>query len=267
MTNKETYTKTFIEALSIEKNKLINLSMSKKNKKNLKQKKIRFFGLIPAKGISTQIKKKNLLKIKGETLVSIAIKNAKKSKYLDDIFLSSENQKILNIAKKLGINSVKRPKKFSTGHIESKYLVFDFLKKNKEIKSNDYIVYLQPTSPLRSSKHIDDAIKIILKSKRNSLTSVMPFDSKIFKSLIIKKDKIKTLFKNDNVSQSRQKLPKVYLPNGSIYIFKVLNFLKNKNFLVNNSIQYLMSKNESLDIDSLDDFKEFQKKFNPKSMA
>ena len=56
-------------------------------------------------------------------------------------------------------------------------------------------------------------------------------------------------------------LPKVYLPNGSIYIFKVSEFLKIKNFPVNNSIQYLMSKKDSLDIDSLEDFKEALKNF------
>ena len=51
------------------------------------------------------------------------------------------------------------------------------------------------------------------------------------------------------------------MPNGSIYIFKVSTFLKNKNFPVNNSIQYLMPKNVSLDIDSLEDFNEFKKRF------
>ena len=170
------------------------------NKKDSKQKNPKFIGLIPAKGISKQIKKKNLLKVNGETLVSITIKNAKKSNYLKDIYISSENREILNIGKKLDIKLVKRPHKLSNGHVESKYLVLDFLKKNKEINSNDFIVYLQPTSPLRTYKHIDEAVKIILKSKRNTLTSVVLSDSKIFKSLIIKNNKIKTLFKNENTS-------------------------------------------------------------------
>jgi N-acylneuraminate cytidylyltransferase len=226
-----------------------------------KKKITKFFGLIPAKGISKQIKKKNLLKIKGETLVSIAIKNAKKSKYLENIFVSSENKKILDIAKKLDVNLVRRPKKLSIGHVESKYLVLDFIKKNKNIKLNDFIVYLQPTSPFRTSDHIDKAIKIISKNKRNSLTSIVLFDSKIFKSLIVKKNKIKTVFKNDNTSKSRQKLPKVYLPNGSIYIFKVSAFLKIKDFPVHNSIQFLMSKNDSVDIDDINDFKKVLKRF------
>lgn len=237
----------------------MNNYLKKKNTDKIKNKN--FFGLIPAKGTSQEIKKKNLLKIRGETLVSIAIKNAKKSKYLDSIFISSENKKILSIAKKLDIKLVKRPKKLSKGHVESKYLVFDFLKKNKDIRLNDFIVYLQPTSPLRTSKHIDDAIKIVLRSGKSALTSIMCFDSKIFKSVIIKKDQIKTLFKNDHSSQSRQKLPKVYLPNGSIYIFTVSEFLKNKNFPINNSIKYLMTKNDSLDIDNLDDYKEVLKRF------
>ena len=222
----------------------------------------KFYGLIPAKGTSQQIKKKNLLKIKGETLVSIAIKNAKKSKYLDSIFISSENQKILNIGKKLNINFIKRPKKFSKGHIEPKYLVFDFIKKNKNIKLNDFIVYLQPTSPFRNYKHIDESIQAILTSKSNSLTSIVAIDNKILKSLMVKNNKIKTLFEKGNISKSRQVLPKVYLPNGSIYIFKVSEFLKRKNFPINNSIQYLMSKKDSLDIDSLEDFKKALKNFN-----
>ena len=146
-----------------------------------------FYCLIPAKGISKSIPNKNLLKVNGKSLLEISISSAKKCSFIKEIFVSSENQKILQIAKKLKAIDLKRSKKYSKGNIEPKYLVKEFLKKTKYIKKKDYIVYLQPTSPLRTSLHIKSAIEKVIKEKTNSLTSVVKVNNKILKSTILKR--------------------------------------------------------------------------------
>ena len=214
-----------------------------------------FYCLVPAKGISKSIPKKNLSKIKGKSLVELAVLSVQKNKYIKEIFVSSEDPKILAIAKKLKINPIKRSKKLSIGDIEPKFLVLEFLKKTRYIRKIDYIVYLQPTSPMRKSQHITSAIKEIINKNKNSLTSVVKADNKILKSLILRNNKLYSVFKESNMSTSRQKLKNIYLPNGAIYIFRVSEFLKNNNFPVEGSLSFLMSQKSSIDIDTLDDLK------------
>ena len=221
-----------------------------------------FYCLIPAKGTSKSIPRKNLAKIKGKSLVELTILTAKKSNLIKEIFVSSEAKRILSIANKLGVNYVKRSKKYSVGDIEPKFVVFEFLKKIKYIRKRDFIVYLQPTSPLRKTHHINSAIKKILKKNKKSLTSVVESDNKIFKSLVIKNDNIYPIFDENNFTTSRQKLNKIYLPNGAIYIFKVSEFLRKGNFPIKNSISFLMTKKFSQDVDTLNDLKIVKKNYN-----
>ena len=222
----------------------------------------KFYCLIPAKGISKSIPSKNLIKIKNKNLLEITILNAKKSKYINKIYVSSENKFILNLAKKLNVIPVKRSKKYSIGDIEPKFLVREFLKLNKNISRKDFIVYLQPTSPMRTFKHIDDAIKTLIKSNFNSLTSVRRIANKYSKFVILKNNKIKTLLVRNILTSSRQSLKKIYLPNGAIYIFKVSEFIKFNNFPILNSLAYLMDNKSSLDIDTKDDLKIAKKLIN-----
>ena len=221
-----------------------------------------FYCLIPAKGTSKSIPRKNLAKIKGKSLVEITILSAKKSNLIKEIFVSSEAKRILSIANKLGVNYIKRSKKYSVGDIEPKFVVLEFLKKIKYIRKQDFIVYLQPTSPLRKTKHINSAIKKILKKNKKSLTSVVESDNKIFKSLLIKNDNIYPILDESNFTTSRQKLNKIYLPNGAIYIFKVSEFLRKGNFPIKNSISFLMTKKFSQDVDTFNDLKIVKKNYN-----
>ena len=224
--------------------------------------KYSFYCLIPAKGTSKSIPRKNLAKIKGKSLVEITILSAKKSNLIKEIFVSSEAKRILSIANKLGVNYIKRSKKYSVGDIEPKFVVLEFLKKIKYIRKQDFIVYLQPTSPLRKTKHINSAIKKILKKNKKSLTSVVESDNKIFKSLLIKNDNIYPILDESNFTTSRQKLNKIYLPNGAIYIFKVSEFLRKGNFPIKNSISFLMTKKFSQDVDTFNDLKIVKKNYN-----
>lgn len=231
----------------------MSLAQSKNNK---------FIALIPARLNSKGLSKKNIKKINGKSLLEYTIEAALKSKLLDSIYLNSESTQILNIGKKHDINLFLRNKNLSKDNTEASDIVYDFLKKiKKEISlDNFFIVYLQPTSPLRNSNHIDKAIKLLKKTKADSLMSGCKYSNNVLKSFFVDKHSfIKLLTKKSYLNSNRQNLPNVFKSNGAIYIVKAKNFFLNKKFISNKTIFFEMSKRNSLDIDNKYDFNLFKK--------
>ena len=118
-------------------------------------------GLIPARSGSKELKNKNLLKINGKTLLEIALQEAKKSKYINKVFLSTDSKSYKTILKKLKIeNDYIRPKKLASNKASiydvARHAVKWFEDQNYEI---DYVVILQPTTPFRTAKDIDKVIR------------------------------------------------------------------------------------------------------------
>ena len=219
-------------------------------------KKIKVISLIPAKGNSKKVKNKNLRKINNKTLTEIAIEASLGSKFIDRTFLSTENKKISNFAPKYGVDLIKRPKKFSTYTSTANQVVRHFLKVlPADIKKkNPIIIYLQPTSPLRKSHHIDQAISKLKVNLNSNVISCRDADSSILKAYISKDNKIYPIHKNFSNS-NRQSLPKVVTPNGAIYIFRVKSFIKEDALPKKNIIPYMMDAKSSVDVDSENDLK------------
>lgn len=138
----------------------------------------KFVAIILARGGSKGIKNKNMIKIKNKPLIFWTIKNCLNSKKIGAVWVSSDSNKILNFSKKCGANIIKRPKKYANDNSssESAWLhAVNFLESKKIFFSN--IVGLQPTSPLRSNNDIDDACKMFIKKKLDSLfTAFKIFD-------------------------------------------------------------------------------------------
>ncbi len=230
-------------------------------------KKSNVIALIPARSGSKGIKNKNLLKINRESLVQIALKNACSSKEINEVYLSSDSRKILAEAKKFsGVNIHKRDKKSSSDKASSKDVLKSFLKSKKF--QNQILVYIQPSSPLKNSKHLNKSIKIFKKQNKNTLISCYRADDtlneKIFKSFIKEKKNITPFFKKNSLYTNRQNLKEILIPNGAFFIFRISkNFLKNYiNF--KNSYGYIMKKHEAIDINDIDDFKKAKKFLNKK---
>jgi hypothetical protein len=146
---------------------------------------MKIIAIIPARAGSTSIKNKNLIKIKNKPLISFSIAAAKKSKLINEIYLSSDSEKILKIGTKLNIDAIKRQKNLSSYSASANSVILDFIKNNleKNQEKNYIIVYLQPTSPFRNSDHIDNSINHFLKKKLRTLLSVTEnknFSIKIF---------------------------------------------------------------------------------------
>ena len=212
--------------------------------------------IIPARKNSKGIKNKNFKKINGKPLIFYPIKASLKSRFIDRIIFSSDSKIYQKFAIKLGADSTFiRSKKLST----DKTLTFDVLKDvlyrlNKNRFFYDIIVLLEPTSPFTTSQDIDNAIKIIVDKKFNSLASVVD-SSKFSIDFQFKKQKnnlIKPLQKK-NVHRRRQDVEKTLVLEGSIYISNVRNFLKNHGFISNKTYGYELPKWKSIEIDDQHD--------------
>ena len=223
--------------------------------KMIKSKKI--LGLVIARAGSKGLANKNIKKFKGKPLVQWTLDAAKKSKLLDHVIVSTDSKKIINIAKKLKIDvPFTRPKKISTAKTEVNYVIshaLNWLKKNRG-KKYDYLMLLQATSPHRNHFHIDSSIKYYFKISKNKFDTLVSVSEAPEKTcwIMYKKEKFAQFVFNKRVNR-RQESPKFIIPNGAIYFCNLKKF--SGDFYGNKIIYYSMGKKESLDIDSLQDFK------------
>ena len=224
------------------------------------KKKLKILGIIPARGGSKEIKRKNLLKIGGKTLVELAIKSAKKSKLLTRIILSSEDKEILKIAKKAGVEiPFIRPKKLAKDNSSTfsvlKHAV-KWLEKNENWRA-DIIVLLQPTTPFRKGTHIDAVVKLLLKSRSDAATTIKKVSYPSHWMLkIVNKNKIKNLFKGGNRYLRRQDAPQTYQPAGLVSAMtRKLLFSLKTTLPAGDTRGYIIPSKFGINIDSSHDYK------------
>lgn len=204
---------------------------------------------IPARAGSKGIKDKNIKDLKGKPLIAYTIEASKKSKYIDDVIVSTDGEKIADVAKQYGANvPFLRPEELAqdTSNVIT-CLIYTIEELKKQGKEYDIVILLQPTSPFRTNKHIDDALEMLINNNLDSLLSVTETDKN--PTLIRKLDnenKITPLIES-NISL-RQQMDKYYILNGAIYINYVKD-IKLDRYLKDNNYGYIMDKYHSLDID------------------
>ncbi|ECX4036356.1 acylneuraminate cytidylyltransferase family protein [Campylobacter coli] len=212
--------------------------------------------IIPARAGSKGIKNKNLVLLNDKPLLYYTINAAKNSKYIDKIVLSSDGDNILEYGKTQGIDTLKRPKELALDDTTSDKVVLHALEFYKDYEN---IILLQPTSPLRTEEHIDEAFLKFRNKNSNALISVVEHDNKILKAFIDNDGVLKGICNNSFPFMPRQKLPKTYMSNGAIYIIKSNLFLVNPTFLQENTSYYIMDSKSSLDIDNEEDLRKANK--------
>lgn len=214
-----------------------------------------FLGIIPARGGSKRLPRKNLLNLNGKPLIAWTIEAAKKSKYLDKIILSTDDDEISSVGLNYNIDvPFKRPKYLSGDNASTIDVIFHTL---NYIKSNnmkyDCIVLLQPTSPLRDEKEIDLSIEYFMNKNAHSIISVSKLKHPIEWAKKLPKDLSMTNFLYKN--KRSQDYEPHYLINGAIYIVRTIKFIKEKQiFFPSKCFAYKMSEHKSIDIDDEFDF-------------
>lgn len=213
--------------------------------------------VVPARGGSKGIPKKNIKVLAGKPLIAYTIEAAK-SKFINKVVVSTDDNEIAHISKQYDAEVIKRPNNLARDDsqtIDAVNHVITTLEEDRYFP--DIVVLLQPTSPLRTQKNVDDAIKLFIKNKGkcDSLVSVCEFEHSPYWSLKVEDGYLKPNFGNNYFKMRRQDLPKLYMPNGSIFISTKQILLTSKSFYKGNIIPYSMKTEESIDIDTMLDFK------------
>ena len=215
--------------------------------------KKKILALIPARGKSLELKKKNVRKFFKKPLIKWTLDAVNESKLIDKAVVSTDSKKIIKLAKNYKFLSISdRPKKLSTRNANMSDVIEYEIKRNPGF---DIIILLQPTSPLRNAIDIDKSLKLMIKNKRNSCVSFVELKYRPELMYQINKNNKFKKFKKIKSILNRQEVDKYFYPSGDIYISSIPRFFKIKNFLDKNTFPYIIEKHKSIDIDDIYDFK------------
>lgn len=217
--------------------------------------------LIPARGGSKGVKRKNLRIIAGMPLIEYSVLAAKLSKSIDRVYVSSEDEEILEVAQHLGAETIRRPMEFASDSASANSVVLHFIETlPSELREQDpYILYLQPTSPLRTATHIESALEKMVEMRMHTLISVCELTVSPYKSFRINEDGgLQSLFDEKLSNARRQDLPLTYIPNGALYVFRISDFIERGGFPSNGSLPFIMSEAESIDVDTEEDIRRLE---------
>jgi CMP-N,N'-diacetyllegionaminic acid synthase len=212
--------------------------------------------VIPCRGGSKGVHRKNLREIDGIPLVAHTIHAANASKLITRTIVSTDDDEIASVAKEYGGDvPFIRPEKYATDQAKSIDVVLHALNKcSEQFKEQyDYLILLQPTSPFRDNIHIDSAIKMLVGNKNaESLISVKEVPNEcnphyIYK--ILDNRYCEPLIESAEIIR-RQDQPKSYVRNGAIYVVKVSYLLQNESLLAAKNLAYEMDDESSINIDT-----------------
>jgi len=205
--------------------------------------------IIPARGGSKGIPRKNIRLLAGKPLIAYTIKAALKSKYIDKVVVSTEDEEIAEVAKIYGAEVIKRPKKLAKDDITLDPVIYHALNLIEKMEGAKYnlVVTIQPTSPLLSAETIDKAIKIMLSKNYDTLISVKK-DTHLYWT---KKDgNFIPLYKE---RKNRQYLDPIYKETGAILISK-RDIITENSRIGSKIFLFEIPENESTDIDTYQDW-------------
>jgi len=220
-----------------------------------------FLAIIPARGGSKRLPRKNVVDLAGKPLIAWTIEAGLKSKYIDKVIVTSDDDEILSISQQYGAITIKRPDELASDTATT----FDAIKHAIDnAEAYNYIVLLQPTSPLRNVNHIDEAIELLMAKKADAVVSVCEMDHSPLWSNTLPEDGNMREFLREEIKNKRsQDLPTYYHLNGAIYICKTDKLLEQKSFFVKDDIfAYMMDRKNSIDIDEKEDFELAQIQLN-----
>ena len=218
-------------------------------------KKTNVLAIIPARGGSKRIPKKNIRNLAGKPLICYSIEAAKRSKFINKIIVSTDDMEIAKIAGKCGAEVIMRPKSLAqdkTPTIPVLQHAVSFLKENENY-SPEIIVLLQPTSPLRNSGDIDITIKKLIDENSDSAETFCEVKEHPASMFRIKNGMAFPIDKK-NLKKRTQDLPKLYRENGAVYAFKKDLLMKKGTVYGKKHLPVIMPAERSIDIDEEIDF-------------
>jgi len=212
-----------------------------------------FLAIIPARGGSKRLPGKNVRPLAGKPMIVWSIQAALKCKYIDTLLVTSDDQEILDIAHDYGAECLQRPSHLSTDEAGTTDVVIHAVASLS--REYDYVVLMQPTSPLRTATHVKEAIEELMKKPSDSIISVTKTEhSPLWSNVLPADGSMKEFLPEDIVGKRSQDLDTYYRLNGALYIIETKRFLATKSLFSEKSYAYVMTEEMSVDIDTVYDF-------------
>lgn len=214
----------------------------------------RVLAIVPARGGSKRLPRKNALDFCGKPLIGWSIDAAKQSQYVDEVFVSTDDQEIADIAWEYEIDVPElRPAHLASDTATTVDVLLDVL--DKYGSEFDVLVLLQPTSPLRDADHIDEALELYTNKQAESVVSVTACEHSPLWSNTLPEDGSMGEFISSEALKRSQELATYYRLNGALYIFDIKILQKRKQIqYTSKSFSYFMDNHVSFDIDNAVDF-------------
>lgn len=211
--------------------------------------------VVVARGGSKGLPRKNILPCHGRPLIEWTLLAAKASQLLDRTVVSTDDEEIADIALNAGgdVPFLRTPAAASD-EAPGVAGVLDMLERIKD--EFDIAIMLQPTSPLRTSEDIDNAIRLCVDRNAPSVISVTDVTKEVRWSLNLSPTgEMERVFREDEYVLCRQQIPKrAYAPNGAVYVAQVGWLRENRSFMSDGVQGYIMPQDRSIDIDSQFEF-------------
>ncbi|RJP55289.1 MAG: acylneuraminate cytidylyltransferase family protein [Anaerolineaceae bacterium] len=210
----------------------------------------RVLGIIPARGGSKGVPRKNIREVAGKPLIAYSIMAAQSSRLLTRCIVSTDDTETAEISAALGCEVMERPAELAqddTPTVSVVKHIFERLESEDELF--DYGLVLQPTSPLRTGLDIDSALQALFQSDADSIVSVYQVSDHHPARMYKLNNGLLTPLDEKFASARRQELPPIYHRNGAIYAFR-RSLLDKDTLLGNRILPYIMEEDRSLNIDT-----------------
>ncbi len=216
-----------------------------------------YIGIIPARGGSRRLPGKNIALLNDKPLIAYTIEGAQQAERLSRTLVSTDDPKIGEIARRYGAEvPFLRPAEIATDASPLLDVIEHALRYLGQAGDLvNAVVLLQPTSPFRTGRHIDEALELFERTGADTVTSVRVAHEHPYYSWTQKfgEDTIVPFYSLEKQCLSRQELPPAFVENGAIYVIK-RSLLDHRMLYGSKVVPYLMDDRCSLDIDTLEDF-------------
>ena len=210
-------------------------------------------GIIPARGGSKGIPRKNITPLAGKPLISYTIEQACHSNFINRLVVSTDDPEIATVSQQFGAEVVRRPTELSGDMVSSESALLHTLHHlaSKENYQPDLVVFLQCTSPLTLAEDIDGTVQALLHHQADTALAVTPFHYFLWRedehgdTVGINHDKRVRLLRQQRAPQYRE--------TGAVYVMKTQGFLENKHRFFGKTAHYVIPADRCLEIDELAD--------------
>jgi CMP-N-acetylneuraminic acid synthetase len=213
--------------------------------------KMEITAIITARGGSKGVPRKNIRVLNGKPLVAHSIIVAQQCSHVNRCIVSTEDSEIRSVCLRWGAEVIDRPRSLARDHSLSRDVVRHVLESLKRQGGlPEYFILLQPTSPLRTVTNLESCITAFWDSDAKCAISVTKEEHHPHKMFQLQNSYLEPLFGWEELDKPRQFLPSVFRQNGAIYLMSSVVFLKENSFFVPPILPFVMTMEESVDIDS-----------------